>query len=459
MQRKFDNKIAGLFPDSGTVLLAVSGGTDSMALASLFLHSSAAPPFAVAHCNFHLRGSESDADAKFVRDWCVRHRVRFHEADFDTEEYSRAHGVSIEMAARELRYGFFDRLCREHSYDAVCVAHNAGDNVETLLLNLLRGTGVKGMTGMKEVSVLPVHGSEISLIRPLLAFSRAELSSYLKSLGETFREDSTNASNDYKRNKIRNLVFPVFEEINPSFLSAVERGMANIRQVAGIADSYYAEASVSVASEDGLRISISKLMALKHWEYVLYKFMERYSMPSSAFSDLCRTLASGASSAGRSFIAGEHRIVLSSSEIIVSSNIAAAPEETVVVRGDGVYEIGGRRFIVETVPFSRDMDLRQPEGSIVFDSAAMPFPFLVRGWREGDWMVPFGMKGRKKLSDMFVDMKLSLVDKSTVLVAVSPSMSGDDDSRIHVAAVLGRRIDDSLRVSESSVTVTAVRFI
>lgn len=461
MQKRFDNIIGGLFPErKGTVLLAVSGGTDSMAMASLFLHSDAAPDFAVAHCNFHLRGEESDTDAAFVGDWCEKNGVRLFLADFDTEKYAREHGASIEMAARDLRYGFFSRVCEENGFVAVCVAHNAGDNAETLIINLLRGSGVKGLVGMKEVSVVPVQGSEVPLVRPLLGFSREELSAYLSSAGCGFREDRTNAESDYRRNKIRNKVFPVFKEINPSFLSAIGRGMANLRQVAEIADSYYSENPVSVAVPGGVRISIPKLMTLKHWRYVLYRLMKPYSMTSSSLEDLCSILISGEPFSGKSFIAGDRRIVLSSTEIIVSDNVAcAAVEEVVVVRGDGIYEIAGRRFSVETSDRKDVKDLRMPAGSVIYDSGAMRFPFIVRGWRDGDWMVPFGMRARKKLSDMFVDMKLSVVDKASSLVAVSPAMSGDDDSRIHVAALLGHRIDESLRVLPSSASVTVIRFI
>lgn len=461
MQKRFDKIIGGLFPEKkGTILLAVSGGTDSMAMASLFLHSETAPDFAVAHCNFHLRGEESDGDAAFVGEWCAKNVIRLFRADFDTEEYAREHGTSIEMAARDLRYGFFARLCEENGFSAVCVAHNAGDNAETLILNLLRGSGIKGLAGIKEVSVIPVQGSEVPLVRPLLGFSREELSAYLSSVGCGFREDSTNAGTDYKRNKIRNKVFPVFEEINPSFLSAIGRGMANLRQVAEIADTYFSEASVSVAVPGEIRISIPRLLALKHWKYVLYRLMEPYSMTQSALEDLCSLLDSGESISGKSFIAGDRRIVLSSTEIIVSDNLACtASDEVIVVRGDGIYEIAGRRFSVVTSERKDVEDLRMPEGSIIYDSVAMPFPFIVRGWRDGDWMVPFGMRGRKKLSDMFVDMKMSLVDKASALVAVSPSLSGEDDSRVHVAALLGSRIDDSLRVSGGTRLVTVISFL
>lgn len=460
MQKRFDSIISGLFPEKGTVLLAVSGGTDSMALVNLFLHSSAAPFFAVAHCNFHLRGSESDEDAEFVRQWCRKYGIRFFREDFDTEKEAAEAGESIEMAARRLRYSYFDTLCKGLGLDALCVAHNASDNAETLILNLLRGTGIKGLAGMKEVSEIPVPGSHIPLVRPLLRFTREELSEYLSSLGEGFREDSTNASTQYRRNRIRNLVFPVFREINPSFLEAIGRDMDNLRQVSEIADRYYIEAASSLTkvTTRGTEISIEALKHCKSWQYLLYRLLEPYSLSTSALSDMERLLQDDAQRSGQSFISGGKRILLTAKEIIITNNPIPTPsDETLAVRGDGLYEIGAQRFSVETIDMTPQTDLRMPQGSIIFDAGTMPFPFLVRHFRNGDWMVPLGMKGRKKLSDIFTDLKFSAVDKESALVAVSPSLSGDDGSRIHVAALLGHRIDNSIRVTDSTAKAVIIR--
>ena len=215
MRDRFDRCLDGLLPDSGAVLLAVSGGIDSMVMADLFLNSAHSSRITLAHCNFHLRGEESDGDCAFVRDWACTHGVPFREAGFDTRSYAGEHGVSIEMAARELRYSWFASLCDEEGFSAVAVAHNANDNAETLILNLLRGTGLTGICGMRELS--PLAGSAFAvLIRPLLGFSRDEIREYALSRGLEWREDSTNADSAYKRNLIRNEVFPLFSKVNPS---------------------------------------------------------------------------------------------------------------------------------------------------------------------------------------------------------------------------------------------------
>lgn len=183
-------------------------------------------PFAIAHCNFRLRGEESDGDEAFVRRWAARYGIRCHVRRFDTAAYAAGEGISIEMAARTLRYRWFGQLCREQGYEAVAVAHNANDNAETLVLNLLRGTGLKGILGMQERGFLPVEEyGDIPLLRPLLKTEREEIAAFMEAEGIPFREDSTNAECHYKRNKVRNLVFPVFREINPSFVRVLNRDM------------------------------------------------------------------------------------------------------------------------------------------------------------------------------------------------------------------------------------------
>ena len=206
------------------LLVAVSGGIDSMYLAEKVRRQGG--PFAIAHCNFRLRGEESDGDEAFVRDWAERYGVPFHVRRFQTADYARDKGISIEMAARELRYRWFGALCREYGYEAVAVAHNANDNAETLLLNLLRGTGLKGILGMQEAGFLPdPEYGDIPLRRPLLSATREEITAFMRAEGLPWREDSTNGECHYKRNKLRNQVFPLLAEINPSFVRTLCRSM------------------------------------------------------------------------------------------------------------------------------------------------------------------------------------------------------------------------------------------
>ena len=206
------------------LLVAVSGGIDSMCLAEKVRLEGG--PFAIAHCNFHLRGKESDGDEAFVKAWADANGIPCHVRHFETSAYATEQGISVEMAARRLRYHWFGELCRQHGYSGVAVAHNANDNAETLLLNLLRGTGIRGLLGMKAEGFIPdPEFSDIPLLRPLLGMTRADIEAFAARQGLSWREDATNALNDFKRNKIRNLVFPVFREINPSFIQTLNRDM------------------------------------------------------------------------------------------------------------------------------------------------------------------------------------------------------------------------------------------
>ncbi len=474
MQKRFNTTIRGLFPEGETVLLAVSGGIDSMCLADLFLHSGV--PFAVANCNFHLRGEESDGDSEMVRQWCRYHGTGFHCRDFDTKAYAQEKGISVEMAARELRYGWFDSLCRERGYAAVAVAHNANDNAETMVLNMLRGSGIKGMAGMKLMSMVPVPGATAPLFRPLLEFSRKEIEEYVAAHEVPFREDSTNAETEYRRNKVRHLIFPRFEQINPSYIEALGRDMANLAQVSAVADDWYASARaevVSYESADETRISITGLKKAGNVGYMLYRLLEPYGFNSSDIASLEALLGSDTVS-GKMFKAGDWQLVTSSSELIVrkvagktvartvpltSASAVVENDGCLVVEGPGLYEFAGVRLSVSVEDRDPAMPLRQPLGVTVGDAGTMVLPFLVRKWRNGDWMVPIGLRGKKKLSDMFVDLKMSLVDKEKALVAVVPGMNPEGDGPVRVAALLGRRVDEAVKVTPDSRKVVIVRIL
>ena len=265
------------------VLLAVSGGIDSMYMLHRAPELFPGASFAVAHCNFSLRGEESDGDEAFVRSECETLGVECFIERFDTLGYASEHGVSVEMAARELRYSWFAALCSEHGFDALATAHNANDNAETLILNLLRGTGTKGLRGIPTGEIL----------RPLLGTSREEIRKWMESNGRSWREDRTNAENEAKRNKIRNQVFPVFAEINPSFIRTLGADMERIRQTDDIAEDYYREAASDIVKEGAggtLEINVRGLLSLKHWRYVLWRILEDCSFSAETFNKLCTLL-------------------------------------------------------------------------------------------------------------------------------------------------------------------------
>lgn len=552
IQKSFDRTIVGLVPEKETALLAVSGGIDSICLASLFLNSSVGRRFAVAHCNFHLRGEDSDSDEALVAAWCGRNGVRYHKTDFDTEQYASSHSVSIEMAARELRYDWFASLCQDNGYYGVAVAHNANDNAETLILNLLRGTGLRGITGMQVETVVPVTRDELSgvrLLRPMLSFSRKQIEEYVAANSLEYHDDRTNAETVYKRNRIRHLVFPVFESLNPSFLTTFAREMNAFSEVQEVADDYFISVRESVCESAGkddlLRVNAVRLCHLKHYKYVLYRLLEAYGFRDRLLEPVVRLLESGKTFSGKVFEAPGYELITSGECLIVRKAAQVVPDSSVVseradVHGDRANLQGGLRGSVmvgkwggapggaqvdkqdgaqvdeqggESSPVasenhglgeccglagrgsasitssfvgsglsysglsgrgsarrSRGMlmtggkvineneacsvvrttgeyvfdDFRvnvsvseagadpvadakslAREGVAAFSSEALTLPFLLRGWRNGDWMRPVGLNGKKKLSDIFTGLRLSIEEKSRALVIVLPGSASE----------------------------------
>ena len=270
------------------ILLAVSGGIDSMYMAHRAPELFPGASFAVAHCNFTLRGDESDGDEQFVRDWCAKSGMPLFVRRFRTEEHAAARGISIEMAARELRYAWFAELCREHGFDALATAHNANDNAETLLLNMIRGCGSKGMRGMSPDS--PLQGdSSLRLLRPLLGTERSEIREWMEAHSEGWREDRTNAESDCRRNVLRNEVFPILRGLNPSVIGTFGDDMARLRQTDDIAEDYLREALGKVALPDG-SFSVTALLALKHWKYVLWRILEDTGINAQTFNRMTELL-------------------------------------------------------------------------------------------------------------------------------------------------------------------------
>ena len=458
------NEWSAFSADAPVLLLAVSGGVDSMCMADLFQSLEDRVPFAVAHCNFHLRGEESDGDEALVADWAREHSVPLHITSFDTEKYASDNGISIEMAARELRYGWFAQLCSQHGYKAVAVAHNANDNAETLLLNLLRGSGLKGVTGMSLTSPLPcAPGSSALLLRPLLKCTRKQIEGYAFAHKVHYREDRTNAMSEYKRNRLRNDVFPIFESINPSFIRTLNREASYFEDASGIVEDYCRAASEKIVSRSGDRLTVSlpALLAAPRWRYILYYILEPFGFNSAVLASLENLLLSERTISGKRFESQTHILFtereylrVEPSESPASVVPCAQLEDILPVRCAGTYHFNGAAVTVEEVDWTPDMPLKQPEGTLLFDAQKLRFPLVLRRWRDGDWLVPFGMRGKKKVSDLFADLKYDSLKKSSAVVLVD-TVSDSLAQEGHIAAVLGVRSDDRYKVV--STTVRAIR--
>ena len=464
-------------------LLAVSGGVDSMCLADMWVRCFGAETCAIAHCNFNLRGEDSNGDEAMVTDWAKEHGIRLHKTSFDTLQYASENGVSIEMAARELRYRWFGELCLEHDYAAVVVAHHADDNAETMVLNMVRGAGLKGLTGMKPVSSIPYVDGPL-LLRPLLTFTRKQIEGHAFAWKVPYREDKTNASVEYRRNSIRHEVFPLFERMNPSYVRTLNREMTYFKDASDIVEDWCrAQLPHVIARSEAtwqsvpLAISTPALLAIPQWRYLLYYILEPYGFNSATLDSLESLLMSDRTVSGKHFesedyvlyterdtleihkkIAGQAGNDEMAGNDVVAGNDDVIPDVIgdpfMVARIPGTYHVNGSRIVVETLPWTSDMSLKQPEGTVILDAAKLRFPFVLRKWRSGDWMIPLGMKGKKKISDLFTDLKYGHMQKDRAVILVD--MAGDLAEQQHVAGVAGVRIDDRYKVTDNTETIIRI---
>lgn len=446
------------------MLLAVSGGIDSMCMAELFAGMDDPLPFAIAHCNFRLRGEESDGDEALVREWASAHDVEIHVKTFETEAYAHEHGISIEMAARDLRYAWFAELCTRHGYAAVCVAHNANDNAETLMLNMLRGAGLRGLSGMSKMLAVP-EWPDIPLLRPLLDCTRKQIEGYMFAHKAAYREDSTNALSDYKRNRIRNEAFPIFASVNPSFVRTLNREMGYFTEAGEIVEEWCRSAAPSVVKKDcdGLRVDIQALLKNRHWRYLLYYILEPYGFNSSVLASLENLLTSERTVSGKKFESSSHVLLTGRNDLHVTrihpSSECGLDEVIMPVRGEGIYYFNGRRFKVEVVGRESIESLKQPEGVIMLDAGRLRFPFVLRRWRKGDWFIPFGMHGKKKISDLFTDLRYDVMMKDGSVMIIDTMSEGMAENQ-HVAGVACVRIDNMYRVggkTSSIIRITEIK--
>ena len=376
---------------------------------------------AVAHCNFCLRGEESDGDEAFVRQWCRERGMECHVKRFDTLGYAEAHGLSTEMAARELRYGWFAQLCSEYGYEATAIAHNADDDAETLMLNLIRGTGLRGISGM---------GERPGIVRPLLRTSREEIRKWMLEHGCSWREDSTNAQSLYKRNVLRNEIFPRLRDLNPSLTATLCEDMERFAQAGAIVEDYWLDARERVLCGDG-SIDLRALLGLKHWEYVLWRLLEGSGIRKGEFEDLRDTLRSGRQIGGKRF----GPVVATSTRLeLCATSVCDGPE-----------------LLCELLPREALSSLKQEEGCLVLDADKVPQPLRIRHFQPGDWMRPLGMGGRrKKLSDILKELGYTVGSKAGVRVL---EIEGS-----HVGAILCSRIDETLKVDGTTSRVLRLKF-
>ena len=391
-----------LFTREDKILVTLSGGADSVALLRLLLDMGYTCE--AAHCNFHLRGDESVRDEMFVRELCLQLEVPLHVQHFQTTEEAEKRHISIEMAARELRYAWFEQLRLQQGADVIAVAHHKDDSVETLLLNLIRGTGINGLLGIR-----PKNGN---IVRPLLCLDRKEITEYLQEIGQSYVTDSTNLQDEYTRNKIRLNLLPLMQEINPSIKESLLRTAEHLNDAPAP-------------------------------ETLLFEILSPLGFNSAQIKDIFTSLNG---QPGKIFLSGEWRVI-KDRELLLLEPICSEDVSTVFSPDDPALPF---RLTMEELEVTDDFIIPRDRNTACFDADKLKQPLTVRHYRQGDTFVPFGMTGRKKVSDYLTDRKFSLSRKEQQWVLCSGS---------HIIWLIGERTDNRFRIDDQTQKVIILKFI
>lgn len=412
------------FLKNAKLLVAISGGLDSVVLT--YLCNALKLNIALAHCNFHLRGTESDDDESFVLNLAEQLDLEVFIEHFETKTYAEDHKISTQMAARELRYSWFSDLAEQLDFDYVLTAHHADDELETFIINLSRGTGLDGLTGISEI-----RGN---IIRPLLEFSRIEIEAYAASKKLKWREDSSNASTKYLRNKIRHEVIPNLKELSENFLEQFKDTQRHLQQASLLTEAYVDTISRDIISvdEDMITFNIKKIQLLEHPEALLYQLLKDYKFTN--WEDVYALLNA---QSGKQVLSKDWRLLKDRDVLILTERTADHPEYIEIEDLNKKYQTSmGTLFFDEAdALFGKRSDV------IYVDQDKLKLPLTIRKWQKGDLFYPIGMKGKKKMSKFFKDEKYSLIDKEKALLLCSNQK---------VVWIIGKRADDRFKATEST---------
>ncbi|MBA4408880.1 MAG: tRNA lysidine(34) synthetase TilS [Bacteroidota bacterium] len=425
-----------LFHSSQRILLAVSGGADSMLMLHLF--ANAGFSVAVAHCNFGLRGKESDGDEQFVADYCEMHNLAFYVKHFKTQDYALEKGISIEMAARDLRYSWFDGLLVKHGLDFLATAHHQDDVIETFLINLSRGSGIKGLSGIQ-----PKSGR---IIRPMLFTNQTEILDYCQRLKINFRTDSSNMDTVYKRNLIRQDILPLLEQVNPAFRKNALKTIGTLHETGQLFQQRMSEIRAFVYSEDdqGAMVHIEKLQTLSPLRTILFELIREFGFQIEQINDI---LDSMNRESGRKFFSGDYRLV-KDREYLLISPFHQKSDQFYYIDEDCTKIQIPKHLSFEKFERTADFRFSTHLNAVDLDLDRLIFPLILRHWQEGEYFQPLGMKGLKKLSDFFIDEKYSIPDKENAWILASGN---------RLVWIVGKRLDDRFKITSKTKRILRIR--
>lgn len=408
------------------LLIAISGGVDSVVLTHLL--STLNFNISLAHCNFSLRGKESDLDEAFVIKLGKELKVPVFTKQFNTAQFSKENKQSSQIAARELRYNWFQKLAEQHSFDSILTAHHADDHIETFLINLTRGTGLDGLTGIPEING--------NIVRPLLKFSRNEILTFVKENHIDWREDKSNASTKYIRNKVRHQVLPILKEINPSLLETFAKTTAHLKESQQIIEDCIEKVApeILIIEEKIIKINIEKITAFSNPKAYLYQFLKRYNF--TEWNDVYSLLSA---QSGKQVFSKTHVLLKDRAFLLLLKKDTSPVFNNVFFIEENQTEI--------TKPIQlqfEDVKEKSTENkhTIYIDKQLLVFPLKLRKWRDGDFFYPTGMKGKKKVSKYFKDEKFSLLEKQNTWILCN--------NNNHILWIVGHRQDNRFEITKQT---------
>lgn len=431
------------------ILVAVSGGMDSMTLAALC--AAGGLKMAVAHCNFQLRGQASDADEQLVTDWCKARGLTLHVKRFDTHTYMEETGEPVQLAARKLRYDWFDSLAKSASYDRLFTAHHLQDNIETVLMNFFKGTGMQGMQGIPESAGI--------ICRPLLRMEKSHLQHYAEQHSIPWREDASNATDDYLRNRIRHQLWPVLESLFPDPLGSLSGNIDRMKASAllyGEALQRHRKRLIEKQGQDWV-ISVAKMKVSQPQKTLLYELLKPFGFQPAQLPDLVQLLNA---ESGKQVLSKDYRIVRNRNLLVITSRETTTSDwihlEKPLKKYRVDYGLPGEYLELELLkmgsktPAEVVKNYAAPD-TLCLDSSGLQFPLLLRPWKQGDYFYPLGMGGKKKkVSRFLIDRKMGLHEKERVWVLLSPQ---------RLAALPGLRIDERFKLRPGTTEFLKIRHV
>ena len=390
-----------------TVLVAVSGGLDSVALLNFLVENGY--KCAVAHCNFHLRGENSDLDTEFVKKLAEKYDITLYINDFDTYAIAEQNRESIEMTARNLRYIWFDELLQNNDFQAVAVAHHQNDNAETILLNLIRGAGIRGLAGIRP--------KRKKIVRPLLCVTRSDIKTYAQEKGLQWREDLTNSDTKFKRNQIRHKILPEIEQQNPAFVQNMSKFADNIFDTITLYNSVVENFTKQILSENSgiFEIDIKTLLNSPAPKTLLFEILQKFDFQVDIVEEILKNINS---QSGKKYFSKNYTIVKDRERLLISENKTLENQQFIIEKDTKNIE-QPLKISFEIIDKKDIKSLKVGKNIALFDYDKMDFPLRLRTWQSGDYFKPFGLKGKQKVSDFFVNQHFSLLDKQNTWILLS----------------------------------------